>query len=166
MPEFQYNGRTDLPAPAETIWLLDHTGIPIGATELREFFRGYVTAMLWANLTWGTESGNEPEGFSETDVELSPSDLVSLADDALSFVSSAAEDLLGYVDMIDIDPQYGTAWDYAGHDFALTRNHHGAGFWNRGLGDLGERLTAWAHTYGEAHIWASVTDGKLEVGVE
>ena len=32
--------------------------------------------------------------------------------------------------------------DYTGGvDLWLTRNHHGAGFWDRGLGDVGKRLT-------------------------
>jgi len=29
-----------------------------------------------------------------------------------------------------------------GHDFWLTRNGHGTGFWDRDLGEFGERLTA------------------------
>lgn len=37
----------------------------------------------------------------------------------------------------------------AGHDFILTANHHGAGFWDRGLGDAGDTLTEAAHPYGE-----------------
>ena len=28
-----------------------------------------------------------------------------------------------------------------GHDLWLTRNHHGAGFWDRGYGPDGQRLT-------------------------
>jgi hypothetical protein len=28
-----------------------------------------------------------------------------------------------------------------GHDFWLTRNGHGAGFWDRGLGEVGKKLT-------------------------
>lgn len=40
-----------------------------------------------------------------------------------------------------------------GHDFILTRNHHGAGFWDRGLGEAGERLTEAAQAYGELHAW-------------
>lgn len=47
-----------------------------------------------------------------------------------------------------IDPTEGDEWDYAAHDFILTRNHHGAGFWD---GDWqapwGERLTELAHTF-------------------
>jgi hypothetical protein len=29
-----------------------------------------------------------------------------------------------------------------GHDYVLTSGHHGAGFWDRGLGELGDQLTA------------------------
>jgi hypothetical protein len=49
----------------------------------------------------------------------------------------------------------------AGHDFWLTRNHHGAGFWDRGLpGDLGKRLTDAAHAYGSCDAYAG-DDGML-----
>lgn len=47
----------------------------------------------------------------------------------------------------------------AGHDFWLTRNHHGAGFWDRGLGERGDRLTAAAHVYGEVYL--TVFDGSI-----
>lgn len=39
-----------------------------------------------------------------------------------------------------------------GADFALTRNRHGAGFWDRGFGRLGDELTELAHPYGELVI--------------
>lgn len=49
-----------------------------------------------------------------------------------------------------IDPTEGDEWDYAAHDFVLTRNHHGAGFWD---GDWhepwGDRLTTLAHSFGQ-----------------
>jgi hypothetical protein len=37
----------------------------------------------------------------------------------------------------------------AGHDFILTANGHGAGFWDRGLGARGDRLTDNCKPYGE-----------------
>jgi hypothetical protein len=42
----------------------------------------------------------------------------------------------------------------AGHDFWLTRNRHGAGFWDRGYGAVGDRLTAAAHAYGSVDLYA------------
>jgi hypothetical protein len=58
-----------------------------------------------------------------------------------------------------IDPTEGDEWDYAAHDFILTRNHHGAGFWD---GDWhapwGERLTALAHTFPELESYLDDND--------
>lgn len=39
----------------------------------------------------------------------------------------------------------------AGCDFYLTRNRHGTGFWDEGLGEIGQRLTGAAHVYGETY---------------
>lgn len=49
-----------------------------------------------------------------------------------------------------------------GHDFWLTRNGHGAGFWDRGYGDSGDKLTAAAKAFGSQDIYVG-DDGKLEV---
>ena len=48
----------------------------------------------------------------------------------------------------------------AGHDFFLTRNRHGAGFWDRNLGQVGDRLTTAAHVYGECYLYAADVDGR------
>ena len=47
-----------------------------------------------------------------------------------------------------------------GHDFWLTRNGHGAGFWDRGLGKIGAQLSEEAKVYGESNIYVG-DDGKL-----
>lgn len=40
-----------------------------------------------------------------------------------------------------------------GHDFWLTRNHHGVGFWDRGYPEpVANRLTAGAHGAGERNL--------------
>ena len=39
-----------------------------------------------------------------------------------------------------------------GHDFWLTRNHHGAGFWDRGNGAAGDELSKLCHPYGESYL--------------
>ena len=48
----------------------------------------------------------------------------------------------------------GDYWDHAAHDFILTRNHHGAGFWD---GDwfepYGSLLTDLAHTFPELELY-------------
>lgn len=49
-----------------------------------------------------------------------------------------------------------------GHDFCLTRNRHGAGFWDRGLGERGDRLTNACDAFGEQDPYAG-DDGFLYV---
>lgn len=57
-------------------------------------------------------------------------------------------------------------WDAGqfGHDFWLTRNGHGAGYWDRwgtGRGEsLGRELTGAAKVYGECHLYVG-DDGKV-----
>lgn len=48
-----------------------------------------------------------------------------------------------------------------GHDFWLTRNHHGVGFWDRGLGEIGVKLTKICHEFIEANVF----DGE-EIEIE
>jgi hypothetical protein len=57
------------------------------------------------------------------------------------------------------------AYQHAGHDFWLTRNGHGAGFWDRGMGMLGDELTAACKPYGSAddHTPFDCGDGTWDV---
>ena len=48
----------------------------------------------------------------------------------------------------------------AGHDFWLTRNGHGAGYWDRGLGEVGDALTTAAEVYGSCDLYVG-DDGKI-----
>lgn len=57
-------------------------------------------------------------------------------------------------------PDWYTA-EQLGHDFLLTRNGHGVGFWDRGLGDLGQQLTAAAQSYGSIHAFIN-DDFKID----
>jgi hypothetical protein len=71
--------------------------------------------------------------------------------DCAEFQAANAEDLAD-LDMVQ-----------AGHDFWLTRNGHGAGFWDRGLGDVGDRLTDAAHVYGSVDLYVG-DDGLIYGG--
>ena len=67
-------------------------------------------------------------------------------------------------------PNWRKYWSPAqlGHDFLLTRNHHGAGFWDRApTGDkrhdrTGQKLTAIARTFGEQDAYLG-DDGLIHV---
>jgi hypothetical protein len=42
---------------------------------------------------------------------------------------------------------------YGSRAWAATRNRHGAGFWDRGLGIAGDKLTQWARTFGSSDLY-------------
>jgi hypothetical protein len=49
----------------------------------------------------------------------------------------------------------------AGHDFWLTRNHHGAGFWDGDWPEcVGEKLTEASHSCGEMNLYIG-DDGRV-----
>jgi hypothetical protein len=48
----------------------------------------------------------------------------------------------------------------AAHDFWLTRNGHGAGFWDRGLGKVGQKLTKIAKDFGSVDLYVG-DDGTI-----
>jgi hypothetical protein len=100
--------------------------------SLNEFTQGYIEAAFWT----GTD-GIEARSFSD----LAPETLAVMLADSMTFQLANAEDL--------------EAGDCRRHgiDFWLTRNRHGAGFWDRGYGERGDRLTKSAHTYGECHLY-------------
>ncbi len=53
--------------------------------------------------------------------------------------------------------------DQAGHDFWLTRNGHGAGFWDGDWPEeIGKKLTAAAKKFGETDLYVG-DDGKLHI---
>jgi hypothetical protein len=56
----------------------------------------------------------------------------------------------------------GVTAEQAGHDLILTANHHGAGFWDRGLGAAGDALTEATRGYSfdaEFALWGDAADG-------
>lgn len=55
-----------------------------------------------------------------------------------------------------------TGWtpEQAGHDFWLTRNGHGAGFWDRGKGEQGRSLADAARAYRAVYPYAG-DDGRI-----
>jgi hypothetical protein len=82
----------------------------------------------------------EDEQLGDDCIGFHPSMWAEAKIDCRSFMNALDEHGVQYE---DLDPgMFAT-------DFWLTRNHHGAGFWDRGLGDLGDVLTAFAHLEGE-----------------
>ncbi len=108
-----------------------------------EFFAGYVACALWSTTDNADDSGGQPldESFSPDDID--GATLERMLKDCYDFVEANAADL----------ETSGLSPDRAGHDFWLTREGHGAGFWDEGLGEIGDRLTKAAKAYGSFELY-------------
>lgn len=104
----------------------------------------YVECALWSS----TDDDCEPLDANYTLDDISPDTLAVMRSDCEDFLTTNAE-LLG-----DMDPEQ------IGHDFWLTRNGHGAGFWDRGLGERGDKLTTMCKPYGSFDLYVG-DDGLI-----
>lgn len=116
---------------------------------LDDFTQGYIEAMFW------TETGSGDDGKLEdaTLADLAPETWAEIEKDCRDFVIANAADLGAAYE----HPTVSYSPAYAGHDYWLTRNGHGAGFWDRDLGDLGERLSS-ACRYDERALYMGDDD--------
>jgi hypothetical protein len=103
----------------------------------------YAAALIWTN--------SEEIGDAEPD-DLGDEVKAAIREDSDAFVNGCVEHRPDVFDDME-DAQIG-------HNFALTRNHEGAGFWDRGLGEVGQWLTEMAHPYGEASLYVG-DDGEI-----
>jgi hypothetical protein len=112
---------------------------------LDAFFQGYLHCAFWSS-PGHTKENFEDEAEVEAIAPLAREEQYGVCRD---FVQANLEDLVEYVKQRRAEQGDTRAlWSGAGHDFWLTRSGHGAGFWDRGLGELGARLTRAAKVYG------------------
>ncbi len=111
---------------------------------LNDFFDAYVTCALWSS----NDEGGKPLDASFGREDIAPSALIRMRDDCHGFIVRAS---------MKIRRNWNA--DSAGHDFWLTRNGHGAGFWARGEPD-GPLLTKYAEEYGPCDLYVG-NDGSI-----
>jgi hypothetical protein len=114
-------------------------------TNLETFTQAYYCALYF------TETGDD--GQPPCDAELSPDAKRQIEAECEKFYTKSG-----------LEAIYGsTAIEQAGHDFWLTRNGHGAGFWD---GDWAEpkatELTALSDTFGSQDVYLG-DDGFIHV---
>lgn len=119
--------------------------------EFNEFFNAYVEAALFTSNDESDESGGEPMDKHYGPRDIVRSELAKMARDCRRFIREnykviAAAHAKG-------EARWGK-WALAGHDFWLTRNGHGAGFWD---GDWSEPaakiLDASSKKFGEQNLY-------------
>lgn len=129
---------------------------------------GYVDTLLWTGWDWTQvcEDDEDTCVYDHSQCEVNPTNMDDNFDEgniALEAMEEIREDVEGFLSLaLDIDGADTIGAEQMGRDFCLTRNGHGAGFWDRGLGELGDKLTDAAKTYGEQELYVG-DDGVLYV---
>ena len=117
------------------------------------FGQAYIECALWSSTD---DAGDPLDSSKHADTELSPETIARFKADCERFQSDYVR-VLNEFDYCsgDFDDRQ------IAHDFWLTRNGHGAGFWDGDYPEaLGEALAKLAKSYGECDLYIG-DDGLL-----
>ncbi len=114
--------------------------------DLDAVLAAYLECALWSTTNIDA-SGDMGESFDATHDadDFTASALAECREDCANFLQDCEDSGLS-TDLLMSDAQMG-------HDFWLTRNGHGAGFWDRGHGSDGDTLTELCKPYGSVDIY-------------
>lgn len=118
--------------------------------DQENFINGYIDCALWAS-TLGDDCGT-PMDQDHTIEDIADETTEAMREDCIDFLQANPQWLELYAESF--------CYTYAGHDFWLTRNGHGAGFWDRGLNSLGDKLSDAARQWGECDLYIG-DDGRI-----
>lgn len=104
--------------------------------QFSEVLDGAVEAALWSTIPMAPEEEDMVEPADQ--YEISNEELTKLRGTLAYFIRSW---FLDHYSLIEKAVETLGSWDRVGHDFWLTAEGHGAGFWDRGLEQLGDDLT-------------------------
>lgn len=105
------------------------------------FTQAYIEAALWSSTDESDEQGGEPLDANYGLDDIAPETLAKIVEDCQAFQAAHADDI-------------GSELERAGHDFWLTRNGHGAGFWDGDWDDeVGRRLTEASDSFGSVDLY-------------
>lgn len=125
---------------------------------------GYLITALWSSTDESTPDGGEPldaaYGIDDIDDESRARAMALCAE----FYAGHSEQIIAAdnAGQIRYGPDF-TLWEHVGHDLWLTRNGHGAGFWDGDYPEpLATVLTDGAKGYGEAYPYPN-DDGGVTI---
>lgn len=117
----------------------------MNTTDISDVELGYLDCALWSS------TGDDDQPLDVLGVEaIAPDTRKKMRADVTDFVLQN-QALLKASGLQDTQ---------IGHDFWLTRNGHGAGFWDRGLGAIGDQLTAACKAFSSIDLYVG-DDGKI-----
>lgn len=111
---------------------------------VHKFVAGAIETLLWAEVS--VECGVEECVYNGQSFDARGD--WELSEDDVDQVTGVCEDFI----FTNLDVLFTLDPEQCGHDFVLTKGHHGAGFWDRGLGEIGDSLTDAASPYGESLV--------------
>lgn len=115
-----------------------------------KFTQAYLECALWSSTGDGGGPLDDFYGIEDFSAEA----IDQAVTDCTDFQEANADTLSEAYSLYSISGH--TPEEQAGHDFWLTRNRHGAGFWDRGIGEAGTKLTNVAHAYGSCDVYVSI----------
>ena len=128
-------------------------------SNLDQFTIGYIACALWSSNDSSNDQGGDPLDQNYTAEDFSPEALEKIKADCKKFQEDNAE-ILSKISYLKNDS---TDLAHAGHDFWLTRNGHGSGFWDGDLpNEIANPLVEASHRFGECDITVG-DDGKLHI---
>jgi len=119
-----------------------------------DFTKGYIEAALWSS----NDDNDNPMDNNYDINSLSNETFVKMITDCTVFQLANKVELEQAYKLYKKDDW--TAEAQAGHDFWLTRNGHGTGFWDRDLGEIGDKLTKISEKHGNFDIFI---DDNMEI---
>jgi hypothetical protein len=115
-----------------------------------EMLEHYLIAALWSSIDFSDDPDSPYDKPLDEDYDVS--------DVSEETRAASKEDIDGFVDLAGglldyVDPEQ------AGHDFWLTRNGHGTGFWDRDYPEdapegIGDKLSEIAQTFGGVDLYS------------
>jgi hypothetical protein len=133
-----------------------------------DILRGYIEAALWSSTDESTPSGGDPLDKHYGPGDIAASSRKSMRRDIVKFVRANKGAVAEYGEHREYNPEHGSVWEHLGHDLWLTRNGHGAGFWDCDYGgrdEIGEKLTEGAEKLGSSDMFVG-DDGQIYVSPE
>ena len=119
--------------------------------DIDRMVNGYLQCALFT----GTTDDDEPLDYTYSIEDFEDSAVKLAITECVAFVGANREDvefLLGGAHLSPVENED------IGIDLWFTQNGHGCGFWDRGYGELGERLQEYCRNLPERNVFAPETD--------
>jgi hypothetical protein len=144
--------------------------IAVGQPQgLDEFFSAYIEAALWSSTDNADDNGGDPLDRNYGADDIAPETLDKMRADCAAFLNhKLGGRLVAIAERLYADGEWAlpggadcSIAEYAGHDFWLTRNGHGCGYWDgEWPKGVAEGLDKLAHEFGSFDLYVG-DDGLI-----